>query len=117
MEKRITANIKQLILPDLSKLKKSRLKASHMSHVNKIESHLYEIFSPFAEKLSSGYLSFTPLEIRVSRFIKEGKTSKEISELLHSSESVIIFHRHNIRKKLGLINKNINLTSYLQSLQ
>jgi PAS domain S-box-containing protein len=117
MEKRITENIKQLILPYLSKLKKSQLKASQRSHVNKIESHLYEIFSPFAEKLSSGYLSFTPLEIRVARVIKEGKTTKEIAAMLHSSESVIIFHRHNIRKKLGLINKKINLISYLQSLQ
>ena len=117
MEKRITENIKQQILPYLAKLKRSQLKASHMSHVSKIESHLYEIFSPFAEKLSSGYLSFTPLEIRVARVIKEGKTTKEIAEMLNSSESVIIFHRHNIRKKLGLINKKINLISYLQSLQ
>jgi DNA-binding CsgD family transcriptional regulator len=117
MEKRITANIKQLILPDLSKLKKSRLKASHMSHVNNIESHLYAIFSPFAEKLSSGYLSFTPLEIRVSSLIKEGMSTKEVAGLLHCSESVIIFHRHNIRKKLGLIYNKINLRSHLQSLQ
>jgi len=53
----------------------------------------------------------------VARLIKEGKTTKEIAGLLHSSASVIVFHRNNIRKKMGLINKKVNLKTHLQSLQ
>lgn len=116
MEKRIVSNAKQLILPYLSRLKNSLLKSSQMSYVNNIENHLNEILSPFAERLSSEHLNLTSSEIRVARLIKEGKATKEIAGLLHSSESVVIFHRHNIRKKMGLINKNINLKSYLQTL-
>jgi len=116
MEKRIVSNVKRLILPYLSRLKNSLLKSSQMSYVNNIENHLNEILSPFAEKLSSEHLNLTSSEIRVARLIKEGKSTKEISGLLHSSESVVIFHRHNIRKKLGLINKKITLKSHLQTL-
>jgi PAS domain S-box-containing protein len=116
MEKRIVSNVKQLIIPHLSKLRNSRLKSSDLSYIRNIETHVNEILSPFTEKLSSRHLNFTPSEIRVASLIKEDKSTKEIAEMLHSSVSVIIFHRHNIRKKLGLINKKSSLRSYFQSL-
>jgi len=52
----------------------------------------------------------------VATLIREGKTSKEIAELLHVSYNTTITHRSNVRKKLGLSNKKENLRLYLQSL-
>ena len=52
----------------------------------------------------------------VDSLIREGKTTKEIAEVLNSSPGAIDFHRNNIRNKLGLKNKNANLRSYLLSL-
>jgi DNA-binding CsgD family transcriptional regulator len=57
----------------------------------------------------------TPKEIEVANLIKQGKASKEICEILGSSEEVIAFHRQNIRNKLGLLNKKVSLKSYLMS--
>jgi len=43
------------------------------------------------------------------------KANKEIAELLCLSKNTILFHRHNIRSKLSLKNKKINLRSHLLS--
>ncbi|MBE9544517.1 MAG: hypothetical protein IMF02_08505 [Proteobacteria bacterium] len=53
----------------------------------------------------------------MANLLKEDKITKEIAELLNMSESSVEFHRHNIRKKLGLVGKKINLRTYLQSFQ
>jgi DNA-binding CsgD family transcriptional regulator len=55
------------------------------------------------------------MEIRVATLVKEGKTNKEISEILFLSKNTILFHRHNIRTKLGLKNTRINLRTHLLS--
>jgi DNA-binding CsgD family transcriptional regulator len=61
-------------------------------------------------------LNFTPTEIQIANLLRQGKTSKEIAEFINSSPKAVAFHRENIRKKLGLKNKKINLKSYLLSL-
>jgi len=66
--------------------------------------------------LSSKYSSLTPKEIQIAKLIKEGKTSKEIAELIASNKNAIEFHRKNLRRKLGLRNTKINLRTHLQSL-
>jgi DNA-binding NarL/FixJ family response regulator len=48
--------------------------------------------------------------------VKNGLTSKEIASLLNISFLTIEKHRINIRRKLGIINKDINLTSFLKRL-
>ena len=110
-------NVKNLILPYLEKLKSMDLSARQKIYIEILESNIHQIASPLARNLSSKYLNLTPTEIRVASLIKRDKTTKEIAETFHISESAIIYHRHNIRKKLGLNNKKINLKTYLQSLR
>ena len=115
LEEKVLSNVKELILPYVQTLSNTRLDAKQMTYVGIIESNLNTIVSSFLQKLSSKYLGLTPKEIQVAGLVKEGKTSKEIAELLNVSQRAVEFHRENIRTKLGLKNKKANLRSYLLS--
>ena len=117
LEERFLANVKELVLPYVEKLKNSRLHSDQMTLVGILESNMKEIVSPFVTKLSSRFLSLTPTEIQVASLIKDGKSSKEIAALLNASENTVRSHRFHIRSKLGIKNKKVNFRSYLQSLQ
>ncbi len=116
LENKVLANIKELVMPGIEKLKNSRLDEKQEAYLNIIESNLNDVISPFLQKLSSKYMDFTPTEIQVANLVREGKPTKEISELLNISERGIEFHRNNIRMKLGLKNRKTNLRTYLLSL-
>ncbi|MFZ3138414.1 MAG: PAS domain S-box protein [Thermodesulfovibrionales bacterium] len=115
LEEKVLLNIKELVVPYLEKLKISALDNRQKNYVNILESNLNQVILPFSHRLSSKFLNFTPTEIRVANLLRQGKTNKEIGELLYSSPRTIAFHREKIRKKLGLKNKKINLKSYLLS--
>lgn len=116
LEEKILLNIKELVIPYLEKLKMSGLDEKQKTHVSILESNLNDITSSFSHRLSSKYMNFTPSEIQIANLLRQGKTNKEIGELSHTSQRTVAFHRENIRKKLGLKNKKINLKSYLLSL-
>jgi DNA-binding CsgD family transcriptional regulator len=117
LEENVLSNVKQLVTPHLQRLKKSRLDADQRALLSILESNLNNIVSPFASKLSSKFLGLTPMEIRAADLVKEGKTNKEIGEILCLSPNTVKFHRYNLRSKLGLKNRKKNLRSYLLSLQ
>ena len=54
--------------------------------------------------------------MQVVSLVKDGKTSKEIADVLNVSETTVNFHRKNLRVKFGLRNKRTNLRSYLMSI-
>jgi DNA-binding response OmpR family regulator/DNA-binding CsgD family transcriptional regulator len=117
LEERVLANIKNLIMPNIRKLKKTILKKTKAEvYVNIIESNLKKITSSFSQTLSSKYLNLTSKEIQVAHLIKEGKISKNIAVLLNVSGRTVDFHRKNIRSKLGLRKKKGNLQSSLSKL-
>jgi PAS domain S-box-containing protein len=111
----VLSNIKELIDPYLDRLKKSRLTSMQKTMVDILESNLDNIVSPFISRLSSKYINLTPTEIRVANLVKEGRTNKEMAELLYLSKNTILFHRQNIRSKLGLKKTKTNLRSHLLS--
>jgi len=66
--------------------------------------------------VSSQYINLTRREIEVAGFVKEGKETKDIAEAMNLSKRTVDVHRDNIRKKLGIKNKKINLRTHLKSL-
>ncbi|MBW2468013.1 MAG: PAS domain S-box protein, partial [Deltaproteobacteria bacterium] len=116
LEGKMVSNVRELVFPYLAKLNNGKLPDNEKAVVNIIESNLKDMMSPFARSLTSKYLGLTPTEIQVANLIKQGKTTKDIAKLNHLSPRTIEFHRDNIRTKLGIKNKKVNLRTYLLSL-
>jgi PAS domain S-box-containing protein len=114
-ENKIVANVKKIVFPYVEKLYSSQLNDRQIVYLDIIKSNLLDIISPFLHQLSSKYSDLTPSEIQIAELVKDGKTTKEIAELLNSSTDAIDFHRHNLRKKLGLRKTKTNLRSFLLS--
>jgi len=115
-EAKMVLNIKELILPYIEKLKNSRLDEKQKSYLERLNTNLNDITSPYLQKMSAQFQNLTPMQIQIADLVKAGKSTKEISELLNLSDRAIEFHRNNLRDKLGLKNKKLNLRSYLLSL-
>jgi DNA-binding CsgD family transcriptional regulator len=116
LEKNVLTNVKELVLPYVEKLKEVPLKPRNKTLVEIIENHLKDIISPLLQKFSNAQIILTPQEIKVVTLIKDGKSSKEIADILNISETTVNFHRKNLRKKFGLKNRRMNLRSYLMSM-
>ncbi len=116
LEEKVLSNIKDLALPYIEKLKSCALDDRPATYLEILESNLNNIISPFLKKLSSQYLNLTPTEIQVANLIREGKSTKQMADIMNISERAIEFHRNNIRDKLGLKKSKTNLRSYLMTL-
>ena len=116
LEETVLLNAKELIAPFLERLNKSRLDSKQKAYVNIIESNLNEIVAPLVREFSKINLKLTPAEIQVIDFIRHGKTTKEIAQFLNLATSTIDTHRNKIRKKLGIKNKKISLSTHLLSI-
>jgi PAS domain S-box-containing protein len=113
LQENVQFNVKELVSPYLEQLKSTRLSTRQQTLLRILSSNLDNIVSPFIRGLSSRFVHFTPMEIRVANLIKEGKTNKDIANMLLISKNTVLFHRHHIRKKLNLTRTSINLRSHL----
>ena len=113
LESKVLANMKKLVLPYLEKLDNSGLDNSQQACLSALQANLEDLVSPFSQQLSSPLLNLTPREIQVANLIKEGRTNKEIAQFFNVALRTVEFHRENIRKKIGLVNKKANLRSQL----
>lgn len=115
LEKKVLANVKELILPFINELESTLTEESQKVYLETIKTNLSGITSSFSKKLYSQYHSLTPREIQIADFIRQGKSNKEMAYLLKISVSAVDFHRRNLRQKLDIKRKKINLRSFLLS--
>ena len=115
VQEKITANVYHQILPILEKLRVPQSPSLQAKWVRMINARLMEMLSQFPQKISA--FTLTPAEIQIASLIKEGKSGKQIADLLNVAEGTVNFHRNNIRKKLGLIHHNDRLKAYLKQLR
>jgi len=116
LEERVLYNVKELIEPYLKKFKNSGLKGRQKVLFEILESNLKDIISPFSRRMTSTFLRLTPKELQIANLIKQGKTSKEIADLMGISSRTIETHRKNLRDKIGIGNKKVNLRTHLLSI-
>ncbi|MBM9603759.1 PAS domain S-box protein [Desulfopila inferna] len=113
----VLRNVQELVNPYLQGIINGRLNDRQKTLARILETNLNNIISPFIDKLASGLVHLTPVEIKVASLVKEGMTNKEIAEILLVSKNTVLFHRHHIRDKLGIKNKKINLRSHLLAME
>ena len=115
IKERVTANIRHVILPVIDMLKKQKLPPEAATLVSLLENSTRELAHPLASRLDSPLLCLTTREMQFALLIREGKTTKDIMEILSLSFQTVQSHRNNLRRKLGIRNKKINLQTYLKT--
>ena len=109
-------NTKSLTAPLLNALKKGNFSEPYRIMVRHLEQVLDDLLSPFAKTLSSELYSLSPAELRIARMVRDGHSSKTIARMLDLSPRTVEVHRTRIRKKLKLSHEEINLRTFLQTL-
>jgi DNA-binding CsgD family transcriptional regulator len=117
LEQSVLRNVRERVLPYVEKLKTAGLRSKEKNLLEVIERQLHEIVSPLLSRLSTANLILTPQEIQVALLVREGRSSKQIAELLGVALVTVNFHRKNLRKKLGIGNSPVNLRAYMLSLK
>ena len=115
LEEKVYSNVKELTLRYIHMLKETKLDMNQVMLLDILESNLNNIISPFSKRIS--FFNFTPKEMEVIPLIKEGKTTKQIAQLLNVCMDAVSRHRYHIRKKLDLNKEKTNLRSYLLNLE
>jgi len=110
----IVANIQKIIMPIVFELE-LEVAGRQRSYVTLLRQSLQEIASPFLTQMSKDHMRLTPVEIAIGTMIRNGLSTKEIAHLRCISAATVRRHRENIRDKLGLKNRKVNLATYLQS--
>jgi len=117
INKQILSNVSSLIIPYLRKLAKTQLNYDQQTLLKIVQANVAEIISPISHRFASSTFGLTLTEIKVANLIKEGAKTKEIARILILSPRTIDKYRENIRSKLSIQNKKVNLQSYLASMQ
>jgi DNA-binding CsgD family transcriptional regulator len=114
IHKDIHSNVQKVLLPIIYALQ-TEIPKPQRKYAELLRDNLTEITSPFINQLTEKYRSLTPTEIAICNMIRTGLRSKEIAEIRGVSTATISRHRERIRRKLEIANKDVNLTSYLQT--
>jgi PAS domain S-box-containing protein len=117
MESKVLDNFTRLVNPYLDLLEENLANTQQHEYVKVIQENIKKITSSFSLNLSSSYLGLSPREIQVADLVRQGRANKEAARILNISINAVEFHRNNLRKKLGLQNKKVNLRTYLLSMQ
>ncbi len=111
----VQSNINRIIMPILKKVENISNK-NQSEYLTLLKENLLEITSPFIGKLENQYAQLSPREVEICKFVKDGMSSKEIAMHLNVSQETVRNQRKNIRKKLNIDNKKINLASFLKTI-
>jgi len=108
-------NMRDHVLPYLRKLENQLCSKKSETYLKAIKANINQILSPLLRSLGPAGNRFTFMETQVAALIKEGRSTKEIAQLLGLSARTIDFHRRNLRTKLGLTKSGVGLKTHFVS--
>ncbi len=113
MRERIQAYCQNKILPLVGQLERKHPANAQVCRV--LEKKISQILPENDNQNNHRLARLSTQEYKVAELIRDGLSSKEIADFLGVSLKTVQTHRKNIRKKLQLTHKQINLTSFLKT--
>lgn len=107
----IKTNFEVSIFPLLDQVLEKHPKEDKYLQV--LKQNLANIAKPIFDQTRDWKSKLTAKEMQICSLIKQGLVIKEIAPIMHLSPRTIEKHRENIRKKLGLTERKMNLSAYL----
>ncbi|HUS86957.1 MAG TPA: tetratricopeptide repeat protein [Bacteroidales bacterium] len=106
-------NLKEENIPVISNIIDDLKSSANINIWEDFEIRFLQVYKAFYENLQEKFPDLTTNEKRISAFIRLDMSTKEISSITTQSPHSINIARTRLRKKLGLANKDINLSSFL----
>jgi DNA-binding CsgD family transcriptional regulator len=113
----LAESLDTLVMPQVARLRARCAGTELARDLALLEQRLREVTSPGSSRLARALRALTAREREVALLVRQGRTSKEISETLHVSPKAVDFHRTNIRRKLGQGRAAGSLQALLEELE
>jgi GAF domain-containing protein len=114
VEFRINRLVRSKIAPIISKLISDKRLHKGKYDLELVLNYLCELTSD-SSGFRDQFLNLTETEARIAGMIRSGLTSEAVAKALNISLNTVKTHRRNIRKKLEVQNKSINLKNFLKT--
>jgi len=114
-QRAIAKKVEDLLLPALDKVEREPDPSVAKGYFDIIRDQLIGLTSNTNAKPDAKMLRLTPTEMKICQFIQSGSTTKDIAQAMCLSVDTIQTHRKNIRKKLGLSGRRVNLFTFLKA--
>lgn len=112
----LLAELAVAALPPLRLLREAEIPSEQRARlVGLVESAILGTGSAATSRMASAHASLSPREAEICNLLVAGSTSKEVAQMLHVSALTVDRHRHNIRRKLGLVGRDTNLVTWLRT--
>ncbi|MBT7890637.1 MAG: PAS and helix-turn-helix domain-containing protein, partial [Deltaproteobacteria bacterium] len=112
-QQEVSQTVQKSLLPVLGKIERETDSDIIKGYLHLMKDQLLKLAVTGEDESSFHFLKLSPTEVKICQFIQSGSATKEIAETLCLSVETIQTHRRNIRKKLGLRGRDVNLFSYL----
>ena len=106
-------NLEQLVFPLLDRVAAAFSDRKEAALLEVVRQTLHDIANPMLENHSQASDCMRGLsrrEYEILQLVRAGKTTQEIACILYLAPTTVTFHRGNIRRKLGLHGRGIQLT-------
>lgn len=113
LELSISQKVTASIIPSVQKLAAEENSEVRAMYLSILRDQLAGLTRSSASISNDDMMRLTRSEIQVCQMIQSGATSKDIADTMNISFETVQTHRKNIRKKLGLSGKDVNLFAYL----
>lgn len=112
-ENNLARRIRSHLLPALDRIRSEASETVRASYLDLVREQLIGLTGGFTAEIDANLLKLSKTEIRICQFIQAGCSTKDICDAMNLAFETVQTHRKNIRRKLGLRGKTVNLHSYL----